>query len=85
MIVDGILLIVQGILQVLLLPLTGLNIVVDFVSSIPVVTEFLQISAYLLPFSNLLPLFSIVISIFVFRAAIALIKLVWSFIPIIGN
>ena len=85
MIVNSILLIIQGILEVLLLPLTGLNISIDFISSIPVVTEFLQIVAYVLPWSNLTPLFGLVIAIFVFRAVIALIKLIWSFIPIIGN
>lgn len=85
MIVNSILLIIQGILEVLLLPLTGLNISIDFISSIPVVTEFLQIVAYVLPWSNLSPLFSLVIAIFVFRAVIALIKLIWTFIPIIGN
>lgn len=85
MIVDLILLLVQGILQVLLLPLTAINISVDFLAGIPVVTEFLQIVAYLLPMNNLLPLFTIVIGIFIFRGALAIIKLIWSFIPIIGN
>lgn len=85
MIVNGILLLVQGLLEVLLLPLTGLNIAVDFLSSIPVVTEFLQIVAYLLPMDNLKPLFTIVIGIFIFRATIAIIKTIWKFIPVIGN
>lgn len=85
MIVDLILLLVQGILQVLLLPLAAINISVDFLAGIPDVTEFLQIVAYLLPMNNLLPLFALVIGLFVFRGALALIKLIWSFIPIIGN
>ena len=37
MIVDAILLLVQGVLNVLLAPLTIINIVVDFVAGIPVV------------------------------------------------
>ena len=85
MITNAIFLLVQRLLEILLLPLTGLNLVVDFLSSIPVVTEFLQIAAYLLPMNNLIPLFNIVIIIFIFRASLALIKLIWSFIPIIGN
>lgn len=85
MIVDAILLLVQGILNVLLLPLNGLNIAVDFLASIPVVREFLQIVAYLLPMDNLKPLFTIVIGIFIFRATIAIIKTIWKFIPVIGN
>ena len=52
MITDAILLLFQGILNVLLLPLTVINIAVDFVSSIPVVTEFLQVAAYMIPWSN---------------------------------
>lgn len=85
MIVDGILFVVQGILSVLLLPLKAINIGVDFVFSISLVNEFLQVVAYLLPLDNLTPLFSLVIIIFIFRAVLALIKLIWSFIPVIGN
>lgn len=85
MIVDMILLLVQGILNVLLAPLSVLNIVIDLVSSLPVVTEFLQIVAYLLPWSNILPLIIIVIGMFLFRIAMAVIKAIWHFIPIIGN
>lgn len=85
MIVDLILILVQGILEVLFLPLTGINIAVDFVSSIPVVSEFLQIIAYVLPWSNLVPLFTLVVGIFIFRIVLAVINLVWHFIPIFGN
>lgn len=85
MIVDLILLLVQGILNVLLLPLTVFNIAVDLVSSLPVTTEFLQVAAYMIPWSNILPLILLVITILLFRAAVALIKIVWKFIPIFGN
>lgn len=85
MIIDLILVLVKGILEVLLLPLTAINIVVDIASSIPVVSEFLQIVAYLLPWSNILPLIVIVIGIFVFRIAMAVVKAIWHFIPIFGN
>ena len=85
MIVDLILVLVKGILEVLLLPLTAINIVVEVASSIPVVSEFLQIVAYLLPWSNILPLIVIVIGIFVFRIAMAVVRAIWHFIPILGN
>lgn len=85
MIVDGILLLVQGILNILLAPLSALNIAIDFISSITVVRDFLQISAYLLPMDNLKPLFTIVIGIFIFRATLAIIRTIWKFIPVIGN
>lgn len=85
MIVDLILLLVQGILNVLLLPLTVINIAVDLVSSIPVTTEFLQVAAYMIPWSNILPLILLVTGIFIFRAGLALVKIVWKFIPFLGN
>jgi len=85
MIVDLILLLVQGILNVLLLPLTVFNIAVDLVSSIPVTTEFLQVAAYMIPWSNILPLILLVTGIFIFRAGLALVKVVWKFIPFLGN
>ena len=85
MIVDGILLVLQGIIEVLLSPLTLINISVDFVGSIPVISEFIQIVAYVLPWSNMLPLISLVIGIFIFRVVLALIKLIWHFIPVLGN
>ena len=43
MIVDAILLLVQGVLNVLLAPLTIINIVVDFVAGIPVVGSFINV------------------------------------------
>ena len=85
MIVDLILLLVQGILNVLLLPLTVFNIAVDLVSSIPVTTEFLQVAAYMIPWSNILPLILLVTGIFIFRASLALVKVVWKFLPFLGN
>lgn len=85
MITNAILLVCQGVLNVLLLPLTVLNIGVDLVASIPVVTQFLQLVAYILPWSNLLPLIIFIISMFTFRASVSLIKFIWKFLPIIGN
>ena len=85
MITNGILLLAQGILNVLLVPLSVLNFVIDLASSIPVVTQFLQVVAYILPWSNLLPIVIFTIAMFTFRAVLSLIKLIWSFIPIIGN
>lgn len=84
MIVDLILILFQGILNVLLLPLTAVNIVVDFVSSIPVVVEFLQIAAYILPWSNILPLILLVIALSGFRITLSLVKTFLSFIPFLG-
>ena len=85
MITNAILLVVQGILNVLLLPLTALNITIDFIGSIPIVTQFLQVVAYILPWDNLKPLILFIIAMFIFRAVLSLIKLIWHFIPIAGT
>lgn len=84
MISDLILIVFQGILNVLLLPLTVFNIAVDFVSSIPVVVDFLQIAAYILPWSNILPLILLVIALSGFRITLSLVKTFLSFIPFLG-
>lgn len=81
MIVDGILLVFQGVLNILLAPLTILNIGIDLISSIPYVTQFLQVVAYILPWSNLLPLIVVIISICMFRISLSFVKLILNFIP----
>lgn len=83
MIINLILAIFQGIVNVLLLPLGVLNLVVDFASSFAVVQSFIKVVAYLFPWSNLLPLISFIIGMFVFRAIVALIKTIWDLLPIL--
>ena len=85
MIIDLILLLAEGMLNVLLLPLSVIDFVVDFASSIPIVPQFLSVLAYVLPWSNIMPLVTIVFGVFFFRIAMSLIKAIWHFIPIIGN
>lgn len=81
MIFNAILLVLQGVLNILLLPLTAINIAVDFVASIPVVMEFMQVVAYVIPWSNILPLIALLIAIFIFRIVVAIIKFVNDVIP----
>ena len=83
MIVDMLLLILQGIVEVLLLPLTAINIGVDFIASIPVIVEFLQIIAYILPWSNLFPLIILTVALFGFRIVISLVKTIWDLLPVL--
>lgn len=85
MITNGILLVFQGVLNILLLSLAALNVAIDFIGSIPVVTQFLQVVVYVLPWDNLKPLIIFTIAMFTFRAILSLIKLIWHFIPIAGN
>ena len=81
MIVDGLLLLLQGVLNIILLPLSALNIGIDFLASIPVVENFMQVITYVLPWDNILPLIILVFAIFTFRIIIALIGIAKQLIP----
>lgn len=83
MILDMILTLLAGILNILLAPLEVINIAIDFASSIPIVTSFIQVIAYLLPWSNLIPLFVIVMAILSFKLIIATITALWNLIPFV--
>ena len=83
MIIDLFLLVLQGVLNIILLPLEVVNFGVDFVASIPVIGEFLQVIAYILPWSNLLPLIFLTVSLFVFRIGVSLVKTVLDVIPFV--
>lgn len=76
MIVDLILLVFKGVLTVLLLPISVFNVTIDFLSSIPVVVSFLQIVAYVIPWSNILPLILLIIVIFSFRIGVSVFKFI---------
>lgn len=81
MIVDLILTVLFGIVNILLAPLTVINIAVDFVGSMPIVYQFVEVVAYILPWENLLPLVILIHAIFIFRIVISLIKNIWQLIP----
>ena len=83
MILDAILLLFQGIINVLLAPLSVINWAVDLVSSVPVIANFLSIVAYVLPWGNILPLISLIVGMFIFRIFISLIKTIWELLPIL--
>lgn len=83
MIIDLFLLVIQGALSVLLLPLTVINVTVDFISGIPVFVSFLQVVAYILPWSNILPLIILNLSLVILRIGISLVKTIWDLLPIL--
>lgn len=84
MITNAILLVFQGFIEILLSPLTIINIGIDFLSSIPVISSFINVVAYVLPWSNILPILVLIIALFAFRIVIGLIFFVLKFIPFIG-
>lgn len=83
MIVDLLLLVLQGALSILLAPLIVVNVVVDFISGITVFTSFLQVIAYILPWSNILPLIVLTIGLIGLRIGIAIVKTVWDLLPFV--
>lgn len=82
MITNGILLIFQNFLNIILLPLTVFNVVIDIASSIPFITQFLQVVSYIVPWSNLLPIILVMFAMFSFRIGLALVKLIIYIIPL---
>ena len=83
MIVDAILLILQGAINIILSPFTVLNIAIDFISSIPVFVSFLQVVAYLMPWSNILPIIILNIGIVLFKIGVSVVKTIWDLLPIL--
>ena len=83
MIINLFLLVLQGALSILLLPLTVVNIVIDFVSGITVFVSFLQVIAYILPWSNILPLIVLTIGLVGLRIGIAIVKTIWDLLPFV--
>ena len=81
MIINGLLLVVQAFLNILLAPLSVVNIAVDFLLGIDIVVNFVQVVAYIVPFNNLVPLFRLTFALFGFRIAIAILRFIKSLIP----
>lgn len=83
MILNILLNIITGFLNLLLFPLEAINIGVDFLVGISAIKNFFKIVAFILPWSNILPLIILTISLFVFRIIISIIKTIWELIPIL--
>lgn len=82
MIIDLILNLLEGILKILLSPLDLINITIDFTSNFSFISDFFSVIAYILPWENILPIISIVVGIFIFKAGISLIRVILSVIPL---
>lgn len=81
MILDAILNILAGFVSVLLAPLEVINIGIDLISSIPVVASFIQVIAYIFPWTNILPIIFITIIILNFKLFISAIRAIWELLP----
>lgn len=83
MIINLFIYVIKGIVNVLLAPLTVLDFVVDVTSKISIVQSFVKVVAYLFPWSQLSPLVVFIVSMFIFRSIVSLIKTIWDLLPIL--
>ena len=74
--------ILEFVLNLLLAPITVIDIGVNWLLGIEWVVDIINITAYVLPWSNILPLIFLVIAVFMFRIVIALIKTIWDLLPL---
>ena len=81
MILDAILLVLSNVFSVLLAPLEIINIGVDVASSIPVVSNFITVVAYIFPWNNILPIIILTFFIVNFKNVISFIMAVWKILP----
>ena len=83
MIINSFLIILKGVVNILLAPLIPLNWAVNAVFSISVISDFINIVAFVLPWSNLVPIIVFIIAMFAFRIVVSLIKTIWDLLPIL--
>ena len=82
MITDAILSFLTSISSSILSPLFIIDVAVDLVTSIPIVTKFILFVVYVIPWSNLLPLLLIIISLLGFRIIIAIVRFIRFLLPL---
>lgn len=83
MIIDLFLGVLQVVVNVLLAPLSVLNFGIDVISKFTIVQKFVQVVAYIFPWSQLSPLVAFIVVMFIFRGVVALIKTIWEMLPIL--
>lgn len=81
MVVEGLLSVVFGFINILLLPLSVIDIGLDILTLEPVI-QFINMAMYLIPFKDLMPIFMFFVSMMSFRIIVSLIKTIWDLLPI---
>ena len=82
MIVEGLLSVVFGLLNILLIPLQVVDLGFNVVTLEPVI-QFLNMALYLIPFKELMPIFIFFVAMMSFRVVVSLIKTIWDLLPIV--
>lgn len=82
MVVEGILTVVFGVINTLLMPLNIINFVVDN-TVFTTILEFINMALYLIPFKQLIPIFTFFVALMMFRIVVAFIKTIWDLLPLL--
>jgi len=82
MITDIILDAIFGIISVLLLPLEVINFGIDLIMIEPVL-QFFRMAVFLIPITQLMPIFLFFVSMMSFRIVVSIIKTIWDLLPIV--
>lgn len=81
MITEGLLSIMFGVLNILLLPINVVSFGMDVLTLEPVM-QFIRMAMYIIPFKELMPIFLFFASMMSFRIIVSLIKTIWDLLPI---
>ena len=82
MIIEALMNVVFGIVNTILSPISLLGWSFDLALCSPL-GDILKVVYYVLPIGKLSPIITFIVSMFIFRAVIALIKTIWDLIPIL--
>lgn len=82
MIIEALLNVLFGIVNIILSPISLLGWGFDLALTSPL-GGILKVVYYVLPIGKLAPIITFIVSMFIFRAVIALIKTIWELIPIL--
>lgn len=85
MVTDFLLNPIFGLIDTILSPLSLLSWTLDKIMNIPLLTSFLEVVAYVIPWAYLYPLVVIIFGIIGIKIAISLIKFIKGFIPGLGG
>lgn len=82
MVVEGLMSVIFGIVNLLLMPLNIVNLIVDSSAFTPIL-EFINMALYLIPFRQLMPIFAFFVGLMMFRIVVAFIKTIWDLLPLV--
>lgn len=81
MIINLLLSMLTGLCNVILSPLSLLNITVDFIAKMTTFISFIEVVAYIIPWGNILPLLILSIGIVTWKVGVSVVKTIWQLIP----